>query len=227
MTEFSNQTNAKSDPVQKIILGSRSPRRKDLLASIVGSDRLLVLPPASPHEAGFSDVTDHSNIASRLTEVVRQKHMDVCEQMQNAQQDWGASTFVVVADTIVIITDSENNPKVLGQPGPDDWQNDVRTWFRHWLSGHTHEVWTGVRISQNLQYREFIVRTRVTFCTVGEQLLEWYISTEESRGKAGGYAIQGYAAAFVTQLHGSLTNVIGLPVIEVLDELITLGWIQE
>jgi septum formation protein len=68
------------------------------------------------------------------------------------------------------------------------------------------------------------VRSQVTFCSINDELLEWYISTGESQGKAGGYAIQGYAAAFATQVNGSLTNVIGLPVLEALQGLTMLGW---
>jgi septum formation protein len=68
------------------------------------------------------------------------------------------------------------------------------------------------------------VKSAVTFCEINDELIEWYISTRESLGKAGGYAIQGFAGAFVTQLRGSLTNVIGLPVMETRQALINLGW---
>ena len=54
-------------------------------------------------------------------------------------------------------------------------------------------------------------RTEVTFRDDAEALLDWYIATEESRGKAGGYAIQGAGSVFVTHVAGSLSNVIGLP----------------
>lgn len=55
-------------------------------------------------------------------------------------------------------------------------------------------------------------------------MIEWYVSTNESVGKAGGYAIQANAAAFVSQFTGSLTNIIGLPLMEVIDALQALGW---
>ena len=55
-------------------------------------------------------------------------------------------------------------------------------------------------------------------------MIEWYVSTNESVGKAGGYAIQANAAAFVSQFTGSLTNIIGLPLMEVIDALQAMGW---
>jgi septum formation protein len=64
--------------------------------------------------------------------------------------------------------------------------------------------------------REQIVTAAVTFTDVSSEALAWYLSTGESLGKAGGYAIQGLAAAFVKRLEGSLTTVIGLPLLETL-----------
>ena len=131
---------------------------------------------------------------------------------------------MVVADTIVIAGDAQGTRIVLGQPEPTHWEKVVRDWFRNWLSDATHDVWTGIRLSHDAMEVTYIVRSQVTFCRVDDEMLEWYISTGESQGKAGGYAIQGHAATFVTQLNGSLTNVIGLPVLEVLEGLRTLGW---
>ena len=211
-------------PVAKIVLGSRSPRRRELLGSFAGEDRLIILPPTSPNEPGFTDVSDEAGISRRLGEIVNLKHADVCQQVRDLQQAHDAEAFVVVADTIVVVADDSGARCVLGQPNPDRWQDDVRTWFRRWLSGRTHEVWTGVRISREKEHRQFIVRSGVTFEVVSDELLEWYVSTGESAGKAGGYAIQAHAAAFVTGLEGSLSNVIGLPLLEVIEGLTELGW---
>ena len=59
---------------------------------------------------------------------------------------------------------------------------------------------------------------------MSDMMIEWYISTSESLGKAGGYAIQAHAAAFVSQFSGSLTTIIGLPLLEVVGVLQELGW---
>ncbi len=151
------------------------------------------------------------------------KLQDICRQVEQLP-DLTSPPFVVVADTIVIARNDAGTCCVLGQPGPEQWADDVRQWFCHWLSGRTHEVWTGVRIQRASQALQFIVRSKVTFCPVSEEMLDWYITTAESTGKAGGYAIQGHAASFVIGLEGGLTNVIGLPMMEVISGLKQLGW---
>ena len=207
-----------------IVLASRSPRRKDLLESIVGADLLRVVPPLSELESGFDDVTDFAGIESRLTEIVRRKHADVRHQLTCESMNAAAHSFIVAADTIVLVAHADGRRIVLGQPSETDWQPEVREWFRCWLSGRRHEVWTGVSVSRGTNVQEFIVRSMVRFVTVSDDMLDWYLSTGESLGKAGGYAIQGHAAVFVDELRGSLTNVIGLPVLEVQESLREIGW---
>ncbi len=217
----------------RVILGSRSPRRKELLGSVVGSDQLVIKPPLSPDEPGFADLRLETEIEHRLLDVVQLKHDDICRQISSealteAQSDSESSApFLIVADTIVVSGMGNGQRMVLGQPEPHRWQDDVRDWLRYRLSDQTHEVWTGVRVSQLDQNVTCIVKSAVTFCELNNELIEWYISTRESLGKAGGYAIQGFAAAFVTQLRGSLTNVIGLPVLETRQALLDLGWKSE
>ena len=157
-------------------------------------------------------------------EIVRRKRDDVLHQLNCESKHSAAETFVVAADTIVIVARDDGSRIVLGQPSGDDWQSEVREWFHRWLSGRRHEVWTGVCVSHGTVVLEFIVRSIVRFITVEEELLEWYLSTGESPGKAGGYAIQGHAAVFVDELRGSLTSVIGLPVTEVTEALRETGW---
>lgn len=215
---------------QPVILGSRSPRRKELLGAIVGLDQLVIKPPVSPEEPGFSGLHQETEIEHRLLDIIQLKHSDVCQQVAADTSNEvlasveSSAPFVVVADTIVVAELNREQRVVLGQPEPDRWQDDVKEWLRNRLSNQTHEVWTGVRVSQLGHTSTCIVKSAVTFCEISDELIEWYISTRESLGKAGGYAIQGFAAAFVTQLRGSLTNVIGLPVIETRQALINLGW---
>lgn len=219
----------------QILLGSRSPRRRDLLTAITGSDDLKVLPPLVSGEAGFADTTTDAEIECRLRSVVRAKHNDVLAQANTLKDSElhgeCSGSFLITADTIVIASPPHGDRRVLGQPHPDLWREEVREWFLTMLSGRTHEVWTGILISSLSPdcHSEFtsVVRTKVTFCDIPDDLLDWYLSTEESPGKAGGYAIQGHAAVFVNALHGSLTNVIGLPVQEVLQGLKQLGWQRE
>ena len=227
ITAVSHDNTTNNSP--RVILGSRSPRRKELLGSIVGHDQLVIKPPVTPEEPGFLGLHQETEIEHRLLDIVQLKHSDVCQQIAaDASNEVFASIdsapFVVVADTIVVAEINREQRVVLGQPEPDRWQDDVREWLRNRLSNQTHEVWTGVLVSQLGQTSTCIVKSAVTFCEINNELIEWYISTRESLGKAGGYAIQGFAAAFVTQLRGSLTNVIGLPVMETRLALINLGW---
>ncbi len=227
ITAVSHDNTTNNSP--RVILGSRSPRRKELLGSIVGHDQLVIKPPVTPEEPGFLGLHQETEIEHRLLDIVQLKHSDVCQQIAaDASNEVFASIdsapFVVVADTIVVAEINREQRVVLGQPEPDRWQDDVREWLRNRLSNQTHEVWTGVLVSQLGQTSTCIVKSAVTFCEINDELIEWYVSTRESLGKAGGYAIQGFAAAFVTQLRGSLTNVIGLPVMETRQALINLGW---
>ena len=211
-----------------VVLGSRSPQRRELLESIVGSGSLHIVPPLSSAEANFHDVRDDVGFERRLLEIVRDKYQDVSRQVATSERFSGQgipnAPFIVVADTIVIAKDDLQHKQVLGQPEPDKWKSEVRHWMRHWLAGRTHEVWTGAVVTRQTDVREFIVKSSVTFCNVSDAMIEWYLSTNESVGKAGGYAIQANAAAFVSQFSGSLTNIIGLPLMEVIDALQALGW---
>jgi septum formation protein len=211
-----------------IVLGSRSPQRRELLGSMVGAKSLKILPPLSSAEADFQDVHDDAGFESRLMEIVLGKYNDVRQQTMAGKPNSDIADqlppYIVVADTIVIATNDEHEKRVLGQPDSNNWQAEVRDWLQHWLAGRTHEVWTGAIVSKGDQQRSFIVKSSVTFYPMSDAMIEWYIFTSESLGKAGGYAIQAHAAAFVSQFSGSLTTIIGLPLLEVVGALQELGW---
>jgi septum formation protein len=85
-------------------------------------------------------------------------------------------------------------------------------WFSRYYSGRMHAVWTGVSVwTKEGILLDQTVMTSVTFRTLTGGDIAWYISTAESLGKAGGYAVQGLASLFISEIHGSLSNVIGLP----------------
>lgn len=218
--------------VPTVILGSRSPRRRELLTSVVGATRLRILPPESSDELSFDDLATAAAIEQRLLKVVMLKHQDVSDQLERPglrrDPDWaavvsGEPPAIVVADTLVIAATADGQRLVLGQPALPDWQADVRRWLRQLLSGTTHSVWTGFCVSRGAEVRQHIVCSEVSFVPLTDALIEWYVATGESPGKAGGYAIQGQAAALVCGLQGSLTNVIGLPLLEVTAALQALG----
>ncbi|MEO2035392.1 MAG: Maf family protein [Planctomycetaceae bacterium] len=207
----------------QIVLGSRSPRRRELLESVVGVGRLTVHPPLQSDEQGFENLTDRTAIRQRLTSIVDTKMAQVMSELAPVRPSVSAECCLVTADTIVVVDDQCAGTRVLGQPGSDHWRSEVRDWMLRFYSAGTHEVWTGFRLTCGERAHEQIVTTQVRFCKLNESLVDRYLATEESVGKAGGYAIQGAAAAFVEGIKGSLTNVIGLPLMEVVRAMESIG----
>ncbi len=126
--------------------------------------------------------------------------------------------WVLAADTTVTIAGA-----ILGKAeSPEEAAAMLRA-----LSGQTHQVLTAFVIvcgeTAGPTLREEVVSTDVTMIELSERMLADYVASDEWRGKAGAYAIQGIAAAFVRSVHGSVTNVIGLPMAEVIAALHEVG----
>jgi len=121
--------------------------------------------------------------------------------------------WVIGADTIVLIDDM-----ILGKPGS---RGEARSMLKR-LSGQTHQVLTGYCIRCKELDRKFseTVTTQVRFKELSDREIEWYIHTDEPFDKAGAYAIQGLGTFLVKSVNGSYTNVVGLPVCEVIEFLI-------
>ncbi len=200
-------------PVEPLlILGSRSPRRLQLLQDLYGCDRVRSVPPANPQELGFAGLVTDDRIRSRLLQIVQQKLEGVRSRL-SAGSDSASNDVIICADTIIVAGEPDQRV-VLGQPPAKHWQNAVRSWFTNLLSGKTHQVHTAVLVACGQQVQQQVITTLVTFHDLSPELIDWYLATAESIGKAGGYAIQGKAAAFVAGVSGSLTCVIGLPLQE-------------
>ena len=121
----------------------------------------------------------------------------------------------VAADTVVVI-----DGEVLGKPRTAERAEDM---LRR-LSGRPHKVITGVAVSGPGGRASTTVTTTVTLHNLGETEIARYVEGGEPLDKAGGYAIQGEASRFVASVDGSRDNVIGLPVVEMLGLLATVGW---
>jgi septum formation protein len=127
--------------------------------------------------------------------------------------------WVMGADTIVII-----NGAVLGKPRTPDEAKEMLGK----LSGQMHTVFTGftvARKSAGILIRDAVLSS-VRFREIPEDEMAWYIRSQEPYDKAGGYAVQGMGAFFIKEIYGSYTNVMGLPLCEVVDVLKRIGAID-
>jgi septum formation protein len=190
-----------SDNNTKLILASNSPRRRYLLKQ---AGLLFSVIPSQVDESGVSV----SSPALYARELAIAKAMDVA----NGHPD----RWVIGADTIVLI-----DGLILGKP--DSKAHAVEMLER--LSGQTHQVITGYCICRVSSGNRIVdsVSTDVTFKTLSAREITWYTHTSEPFDKAGAYAIQGLGTFLVKSISGSYTNVVGLPVCEVIEHLIQEG----
>lgn len=121
-----------------------------------------------------------------------------------------ASLIVVAADTSVVL-----NSEILGKPANVDEAGAMLGR----LSGKEHEVLTGFAVRRGDFLHVEVVSTKVVFRHLSAQEIESYVSTKEPLDKAGAYGIQGIGSSLIDQIHGSFTNVIGLPLKEVLEAI--------
>ncbi len=203
--------------MRPVVLGSRSPRRQELLQLLVPRDQIIIKPPRTSEEAGFENLSQPADIAQRLCDIVEAKRKDVHEQLTLEEKTNGVA---LVADTIIVALNAHGSYTVLGQPPEPDWRSSVRDWFLNYYSGRTHQAWTGLCLWNDAGILiSTTVTTTVVFHEVSPAEIDWYLATEESRGKAGGYALQGLASVFIRRVEGSLSNVVGLP-LEVLKQVL-------
>jgi len=188
----------------RLILASKSPRRKYLL-----------------NQAGLKFDVIPSHFDERTIEF-RSPREYVCSLARSKARDIATNepdSWVIGADTIVLI-----NGRVLGKPRG---KTAARQMLLS-LSGQTHQVYTGYTIccaNRSIEITD-AVSTDVTFKVLSNDEIEWYIHTDEPFDKAGAYAIQGLGTFLVKSIDGSYTNVVGLPVCEVIEHLISLGVVK-
>lgn len=208
--------------MNRVILASRSPRRRELLALLVPEDLIEVRPPRDAEEAGFEALHDEPSIHRRLAEIARDKCDDVCEQLAESDTDYDV---IIAADTVIVGERTDGKLDVLGQPPQTpDWREVVARWFRDYYFGREHTAMTALCVADADGRRcERIAATKVAMAADRDELLDWYLDTGEPCGKAGGYAIQGAGSMFVTSIDGSLSNVVGLPLETLRDVLAELA----
>lgn len=176
----------------RIVLASGSPRRRDLLESFF--DLKIIVPKTS--ESRLAKETPRHYVQR----VALKKWKKCASQIDRSK--------VVAADTTVFL-----GQRIFGKARS---ANEARGFLTS-LSGKKHFVATAVVVGWSDQKPKMsLVITSVTFRKLSSSEIDLYISSQEWKGKAGAYAIQGLASSFVQSLSGSLTNVIGLPLSETL-----------
>lgn len=187
---------------QRLILASASPRRRDLLNQIgIVPDGIL---PAEIDEA------------PRPGELPRALAKRLAVMKADAVAELKPDVFVLAADTVVAV-----GRRQLGKPAD---AAEARA-FLEMLSGRRHRVFGGISvIAPDGRRSDRLSTTMVRFKRLAEAEIAAYLDTDEWRGKAGGYAIQGRAGAFVPAINGPYTNIVGLDLTLTKSMLDGLGW---
>jgi septum formation protein len=193
------------DQPGELVLASASPRRRDILEQLDVRFRVI--------ESGVEEGEAGSSAPEAYARTTAERKAQAVAARLAAQ---GSRCFVLGADTIVVI-----DGQVLGKPSDEA---DAARMLRL-LQGRAHEVITAVRVQDvsGAFARTIAVGTRVSFRALDEATIGRYAASGEGRDKAGAYAAQGLGAGLVRAIHGSYTNVVGLPACETLELLIEAG----
>ena len=182
----------------KLILASGSPRRLGLLAQIgVEPDRVM---PVT-----IDETPKKSELPRGLAKRLAEEKAVAAIAIAATEADL-AGSLILAADTVVSV-----GRRILGKA---ETIEEAAVSLRL-LSGRAHRVHTGVvLVGAGGQMRRRLVETRVRFKRLSREDVDSYLASGEWRGKAGGYAVQGIAGAFVVRLTGSYSSVVGLPLHE-------------
>lgn len=189
---------------KRLILASASPRRKEMLANLGLDFEILV--------AGIDEVVQHGESPEDFVlRTAIEKASDITAKHPDA--------WVLGADTIVVC-----QSEILGKP--KDASEAQRMLMR--LAGQMHTVLTGFclkREQENISVSR-VIATEVYFSSFTEAIAAAYVATGEPLDKAGAYGIQGRGGVLVEKINGSYSNVVGLPLVETIDEMLRFKVIE-
>ena len=173
----------------RFILASQSPRRRELLASIGLAFDVMPSDVPEVHQPGESPEEYVARLSRDKAAAVAAKHEDA---------------WIIAADTTVLLGD-----ELLEKPVDDD---DAKRMLAI-IAGKTHIVYTGVTLHNAARgwHDTRVAETEVRMLPLDASDIAWYVSTGEPLDKAGAYAAQGLGGMFIDSIHGSYTNVVGLP----------------
>lgn len=177
-----------------ILLASGSPRRREILAGL-GLDFEVLTEPVD-------ESCDIDDPMLRVKSIAARKASAVRDMLVFQNIDIGG-LFILGADTVVWC-----DGEFMGKPADRD---DARRMLKK-LSGGKHRVYTGIALTHKGQIETDAAVTEVEFCPMTDEEIERYLDSGEPFDKAGAYAVQGEAAAFIRGISGDYFNVVGLPV---------------
>ena len=181
----------------QLILASQSPRRRQILEALGVEFDVLI-----------SSALEGSGTASQVAAIVMQNAFAKASEVASRVT---GEAVVLGADTVVVLDDA-----ILGKPADEE---EARRMLRA-LSGRPHSVVTGMAlVSSRYGERRSFVRTEIQFKPLSSPEIEDYLKSVEAFDKAGAYGIQGLASLFVARVDGSYTNVMGLPIEQLILDL--------
>lgn len=186
----------------KLILASKSPRRKEILENLGVSFEIIT--------CETDEHTDERDGRKYVEEIAFRKG-DAVRKLLESEGKFTEDMLILSSDTVVVSADGE----IMGKP------RDRADAFRMILafSGKPHFVISGIALISKDKTVITSESTTVYFDTVDECDIERYLDTDEAYDKAGAYAIQGYASLWINGIEGDYFNVVGLPVKKLADTL--------
>ena len=184
-----------------LVLASASPRRRYFLKQLGLDFEVAGADVDESHRPGESPEQFVRRLAHEKAAVVAARH---------------PGAWVLGADTVVVL-----GAEILGKPAD---AAAARTMLRS-LAGHWHRVWTGVSLCHGArgEHVELAISSEVRFAPLDSHMIDAYVATGEPLDKAGAYGIQGRGGCLVQEIRGSYSNIVGLPLTEVVAEMIRLG----
>jgi nucleoside triphosphate pyrophosphatase len=187
----------------KLVLASASPRRLALLEQ-------AGITPDALRPATIDESVTKGEVPRHIVKRLARAKAEAAKKLIRAEKDY-EKAFVLAADTVVAV-----GRRVLGKAELEHEAGDALRLLR----GRAHRVHTAIcLLTPDDRWRERVVETRVRFRNLSNEEIGNYLASGEWKGKAGGYAVQGIAGSFVVKLVGSYTNVVGLPLTEVVSLL--------
>jgi septum formation protein len=194
-----------------IYLASQSPRRRQLLEQL-GVQHELLLPDAD-EDAESLEVAHHNEAPAAY--VKRVTHLKLDAALLRLERRGLPPAPVLCSDTTVAM-----GRTIYGKP--IDPADAIRILSE--LSGKTHRVLTAIALGTALKREQAVCESRVTFSAMTGQQIQTYVASDEPMGKAGAYAVQGRAAAYISRMSGSYSGIMGLPMFETAQLLRSFGF---